>query len=91
MRCSKASGKVPGPSLEIGENPVAALGAERVDALGKQLLEIHSRPACITLAMRQVAEGKPRSSRRRSGGELVDGALHPVALAIALHGGHLVK
>src|SRR5438132_1149327 len=72
--------KTPATPLEIGKDAIPPLGVQRAEALSEEALVIHAGPCCLPLLGRRVSAG----DLTRSGcSEVVDSALHPIALPVA--------
>src|SRR5882762_7633517 len=73
--------------LEIGKDAIPPLGAQRTEALVEEALVIHAGPCWLPLLGRRVSAGYLTWG---GCGEVVDRALHPIALPTAPHRRHLV-
>src|SRR6516164_60552 len=83
----KGARKAASASLEIGKDAVASLGAQRFLTLTEELFLIHGAPCWLPLFWLRVSAGYLTQG---GCGELVDRALHAIALPTAAHRGHLV-
>src|ERR1700731_349793 len=73
--------------LEVGKDAIPPLGVQRTETLSEEALVIHGGPLPVALLWLRVSDD-PLAGR--GCGELVDSALHVVALTSAAHRAHLV-
>src|SRR6202007_3243065 len=71
--------------LEIGKDAGPPVGVQRVEALLEVALVIHAGSRCSPLLRWRVSAGLLARGGR---GEVVDGALHPIAYTIVPHRRH---